>query len=54
MDPSPVIIPVYRAVTIVSTALSRDRDGDMAHIIVTDTTLTEPVTVVFELLSVRS
>jgi len=50
MDPSPVIIPVYRAVTIVGSALSRDSDGDMVHLIVTDTTLSEPVIVLFELL----
>ena len=42
------IIPVFRAVTIVGTALSRDNDGDMSHITVTDTTLDELVIVMYE------
>lgn len=41
MHTSPYVVPVYRAMTIVGTALSRDEHGDMVHTTVTSTTLPE-------------
>lgn len=41
MHTSPYVVPVYRAMTIVGTALSRDENGDMVHTTVTSTTLPE-------------
>lgn len=49
MRTSPYVVPTYRAITIVSTALSRDIEGEMVHALTTDTTLPQPVEVVFEL-----
>jgi len=49
MRSSPCVVPTYRAVTIVSTVLSRDKAGEMVHALTTDTTLPEEVTVVYEL-----
>ncbi len=43
------IVPVYRAVCIVATALTRDAAGESRHILVTDTTLPEQVEVVYVL-----
>lgn len=49
MHTSPYVVPTYRAITIVSTVLSRDAEGEMAHTLTTDTTLPEQVVVVYEL-----
>ncbi len=49
MHTSPYVVPEYRRMTIVSTALSRDLNGDMVHAIVCSTTIGEPVEVIFEL-----
>ncbi len=53
MHTSPYVVPEYRQMTIVSTALSRDRNGDMVHTITCSTTIGEPVEVVFELQNER-
>jgi hypothetical protein len=42
MTTSPYVVPTYRALTIVSTALTRNEEGDMIHHLVVDTTLSEP------------
>jgi hypothetical protein len=42
MTTSPYVVPTYRAMTIVGTALTRTQDGDMIHHLVVDTTLSEP------------
>lgn len=39
--------------TLVGTALSHDSDGELAHILVVDTTLPELVEVAYELLPAR-
>ncbi len=49
MRTSPFVVPTYRAITIVSTVLSRDAEGEMVHVLITDTTLPEQVRVVYEL-----
>mgnify|MGYP001184967913 FL=1 len=49
MHTSPYVVPTYRAITIVSTVLSRDAEGEMVHALTTDTTLPEQVLVVYEL-----
>jgi hypothetical protein len=49
MTASPYLVPEFRGLTIVGTALTRDFAGDMTHHIVTDTTLPVAVVVVFEL-----
>ena len=49
MTTSPFLIPEFRGLTIVGTALSKDSTGDMTHCIVSDTTFPETVEVVFEL-----
>jgi hypothetical protein len=49
MITSPYLVPEFRGLTIVGTALSKDLTGDMTHRIVSDTTLPEAVEVVFEL-----
>ena len=48
MHTSPYMVPTYRAITIVSTVLSRDAKGEMVHALITDTTLQEEVEVVYE------
>lgn len=48
MHTSPYVVPVYRGLTIVSTALSRDTNGELVHAIVHSTTLGERVEVVYE------
>ena len=53
MHTSPYVVPVYQHMTIVSTALSRDTNGDMVHAITCSTTIEEPIEVVFELQSER-
>jgi hypothetical protein len=49
MHTSPYVVPTYRAITIVSTVLSRDAEGEMVHTLTTDTTLPDQVVVVYEL-----
>ncbi len=49
MHTSPYRVPVYRGITIVSTALSRDEHGDMVHTLIVTTTLPDEVAVVYEL-----
>ncbi len=49
MTTSPYLVPEFRGLTIVGTALTKDLSGDMTHRIVTDTTFPEVVVVVFEL-----
>jgi len=49
MHTSPYVIPVYRAITIVSTVLSRDEHGEMVHSLVVTTTVPDEVAVVYEL-----
>ncbi len=46
MHTSPYVVPVYRAMTIVGTALSRDDHGDLVHTTVISTTLPEDPSVV--------
>ncbi|HEX2617225.1 MAG TPA: hypothetical protein VHL57_06760 [Flavobacteriales bacterium] len=46
-------LPVYRAMTVVSTALSHDGEGELAHILVVSTTLPEEVEVVYDLRPAR-
>jgi hypothetical protein len=45
MHTSPYVVPVYRAMTIVGTALSRDEHGDMVHTTVISTTLPDDLAV---------
>ncbi len=45
MHTSPYVVPVYRAMTIVGTALSRDAHGDMVHTTVISTTLPDDLAV---------
>lgn len=47
MTSSTPIVPVYRALIIVGDVLSKDEMGDLHHEIVTDTTLAEPVEIVY-------
>ena len=49
MHTSPYVVPTYRAITIVSTVLSRDIHGEMAHVLTVDTTVPEEVIVVYDL-----
>jgi hypothetical protein len=49
MRTSPYVVPTYRAITIVSTVLSRDVHGEMTHALTVDTTLPEEVVVVYDL-----
>jgi hypothetical protein len=46
MTTSPYVVPTYRAMTIVGTALTRTQEGDMIHHLVVDTTLSEPFGVI--------
>ena len=48
MRTSPYVAPVYRAITIVSTVLARDEQGDMVHVLMVDTTLPDEIDVVYE------
>ncbi len=48
MTTTPYLIPEFRGLTIVGTALSRDASGTMAHRITTDTTLPDAVEVVYQ------
>ena len=50
MHTSPYLVPVYRVVTIVSTVLSCDKQGDMVHALTVDTTLPDEIDVVYELI----
>lgn len=49
MRSSPSEVPVYRAITIVSTVLSRDEQGEMVHDLIVDTTSPEMREVIHEL-----
>lgn len=50
MTSTPCLIPTFRGLTIVGTALTKEGTGDMTHRIVSDTTCPDEVIVVFELL----
>lgn len=45
---STFVVPVYRALTIAGNVLERDEIGDMVHATVVHTTLSELVTVLYE------
>lgn len=49
MTSSTPIIPSYRALTIAGNVLEKDEQGEMLHVVVTDTTLPEEVMVVYEM-----
>lgn len=49
MTTTPYVIPEFRGLTIVGTALTKVGNGDLAHRIVTDTTLPSPQEVVYVL-----
>ncbi len=50
MYTSPGQVPMYRAITIVSTVLSRDESGELVHGLTVTTTLPEVVAVVYDLI----
>lgn len=51
MPASSGIVPVYRALTIASAALSRDVHGELEYLLVTHTTLSAAAQVHYELLT---
>jgi hypothetical protein len=49
MRTSPYVVPEYRGLTIVTTALSRDQHGELVHAVTYSITLSEQVRIVYEL-----
>jgi hypothetical protein len=51
MQTSPYVVPVFRGMTVVGTALSRDVDGDLVHRLTTTSTVPGDPLIHYDVLS---